>query len=43
MQHEELREEKQQGWKKLRGWEEKDRRSREQHGQLLHRGGASYM
>lgn len=42
MQHEELGEEKQEGWKKVRGWEEQGR-STEQHGQHLHKGGASYM
>lgn len=43
MQHEELGEEKQEGWKKVTGWEEQGRRSTGHHGQLLHKGGASYM
>lgn len=43
MQHEELGEEKQEGWKRGSGWEEQGRRSTEQRGQLLHRGGASYV
>lgn len=43
MQHEELGEEKQEGWKKVRGWEEQGRKSTKQHGQHLHKSGASYM